>query len=138
MENLLVYGTLREGGRLRSFYKLETVAKNLILKGYTMFDVSGNRKAYPIAVAKEGEEMVVEFVQAKTPDYMIVRNMEVGSGYKVQRVEHPDYPGEVFNLFVQDVDADILATKTLIKDWIEYVEPEVSKSAEPVRDAQPF
>lgn len=137
MIDLLVYGTLREGGRLRPFYKLTTVETGLVLLGYTMVDVSNNRKVYPIAVENEGTEIIVDHVQVDENHFVNLNAMEAGAGYHVIKVPHP-VTGKECRMFVHNRETIDFSKKTLIRDWIQYVESEILESPVTVRDAQPL
>lgn len=112
----IVYGTLRDGGRLREHYKISTITSRVELKGFTMVD---SRFGYPIATPSKEHSVIVDIVEATNKEFNSISRMEMGAGYIVSKENELNLP-----MYIQE---DIPINKP-IKNWIEYVEQQLPES----------
>lgn len=115
-KKIFVYGTLREGGRLRPSYPMTTLEKGITARGFKMID-SGY--GYPIAIETDEDYQIVgDIVEADTELFARVARMEEMAGYYTKKLIIHNQPAA---MFLQHGDT-FSPNLEHIEDWLKYVE----------------
>jgi gamma-glutamylcyclotransferase (GGCT)/AIG2-like uncharacterized protein YtfP len=115
MNTIITYGTLRQEGKLRQYYKLNTLKKEDTLKGYYLKSYYNN---YPIMYYSGLDEdiTVIEVCQVDDKEFNKIKKMELNVGYILKKVKTES--GIEGYIFCQEID-NINSDK--IYDWIKHI-----------------
>lgn len=116
MKRLAVYGTLREGGRLKPYYMDEAEALGEeIIEGFDMFSIGGS---YPAITTGEGK-IKVEIYELEDSVAERITRMEEGANYICIEVDTRFGKATMYYMdkkYLSERNAHIESG-----DWIEYV-----------------